>query len=125
MDVSQAAGNLAPGEEIPKGHTHLLAVEGKVYMASQGFHDLKGSIALPSYRGSHLYAYSLSTGMLVLEDRLNVVRRLRAECSLHPRSHKQQAHLRGRTAYVIPHAATHASDSQIIGPGQVRTQSKE
>src|SRR3954469_8403908 len=65
MDVSQAPGNLAPGEEIPKGHTHLLAVQGKVYMASQGFHDLKGSIdALPRYRGSHLYAYSLSTGML-------------------------------------------------------------
>src|SRR3954468_6415919 len=65
MDVSQAAGNLAPGEEIPKGHTHLVAVEGKVYMASQGFHDLKGAIdALPSYRGSHLYGYSLSTGLL-------------------------------------------------------------
>lgn len=58
MDVSQAAGNLAPGEEIPKGHTHMVEIGGRMYMASQGFHDLKGPIdTLPRYRGSHLYAY--------------------------------------------------------------------
>src|SRR5689334_21018813 len=56
MDVSQAAGNLRPSEEIPKGHTHMLEIGGKIYMGSQGFHDLKASIdTLSSYRGSHLY----------------------------------------------------------------------
>ena len=62
MDVSEAAGNLVPGEEIPKGHTRLLEVQGRMYMASQGFHDLKNSIdGLPNYRGAHLYAYDLAT----------------------------------------------------------------
>lgn len=61
MDASQAAGNLAPGEEIPKGHTHMIEIDGRMYMGSQGFHDLKESIdTLPTYRGSHLYAYDLS-----------------------------------------------------------------
>jgi hypothetical protein len=67
MDVSQAAGNLRPSEEIPKGHTRMLEIDGKIYMGSQGFHDLKATIdTLPNYRGSHLYAYDLSKG--VLED---------------------------------------------------------
>jgi hypothetical protein len=58
MEASAAAGNLHPGEEIPKGHTHLVALDGRIYMGSQGFHDLKRGIGtLPSYRGSHLYAY--------------------------------------------------------------------
>ena len=65
MDVSQAAGNLGPTEEIPKGHTRMLEVDGKMYMGSQGFHDLKETIdTLPNYRGSHLYAYDPSTGAL-------------------------------------------------------------
>jgi hypothetical protein len=65
MDVSQAAGNLQPGEEIPKGHTRMLEIDGKMYMGSQGFHDLKATIAtLPNYRGSHLYAYDPSRGEL-------------------------------------------------------------
>lgn len=67
MDVSAAAGNLRPGEQIPKGHTHLVALDGRVYMASQGFHDFKrGLEALPTYRGSHLYAWDTVTE--VLED---------------------------------------------------------
>jgi hypothetical protein len=65
MDVSEAAGNLQLGEQIPKGHTHLVEAQGRIYMASQGFHDLKGSIdALPTYRGAHLYAYDLATGRM-------------------------------------------------------------
>jgi hypothetical protein len=65
MDASEAAGNLAPGEEIPKGHTRMLELDGKMYMGSQGFHDLKGAIdALPTYRGSHLYAYDIAAGTM-------------------------------------------------------------
>ena len=65
MDVSQAAGNLAPNEQIPKGHTHFVEAQGKIYMASQNFHDLKGPIdSLPTYRGAHLYAYDTATDRL-------------------------------------------------------------
>lgn len=61
MDISEAAGNLRPGEEIPKGHTHFVELDGRMYMGSQGFHDLKGAIdILPQYRGSHLYAYDIA-----------------------------------------------------------------
>lgn len=63
INVSQAANNLLPGEEIPKGHTRMIYIDGKMYMGSQGFHDFKKSIDdLPKYRGSHLYAYNLSSG---------------------------------------------------------------
>jgi hypothetical protein len=65
MDASKAAGNLLPTEEIPKGHTRMLELDGKMYMGSQGFHDFKGSIdALPTYRGSHLYAYDIAGATL-------------------------------------------------------------
>ncbi|WIM09243.1 hypothetical protein [Enhydrobacter sp.] len=65
MDAARTVGNLAPGEEIPKGHTHLVEIDGRIYMGSQGFHDLKESIdALPGYRGSHLYAYDIARDKL-------------------------------------------------------------
>jgi hypothetical protein len=61
MGVSEAAGNLQAREEIPKGHTHFVELQGRMYMASQGFHDFKGAIdTLPRYRGSHLYAYDIA-----------------------------------------------------------------
>jgi len=61
MDAAQAAGNLGPAEEIPKRHTRMLEIDGRMYMGSQGFHDLKAAIdTLPRYRGSHLYAYDPS-----------------------------------------------------------------
>lgn len=63
IDVATAQGNILPGEQIPKGHTRILQVGRKMYMASQGFHDFKGSIdTLPDYRGAHLFAYDLDTG---------------------------------------------------------------
>src|SRR4051812_6576584 len=65
METSEAAKNLLPGEEIPKGHTRMLELDGKMYMGSQGFHDLKGAIdALPTYRGSHLYAYDIAAARM-------------------------------------------------------------
>jgi hypothetical protein len=65
MEASRAAGNLSPSEQIPKGHTHMLEIDGKMYMASQGFHDLKAALdTLPTYRGSHLYSYDPSRGKL-------------------------------------------------------------
>ncbi len=63
IDIAQAAGNYQEGESIPKGHTRMIFADGKMYMASQGFHDLKQSIdSLPTYRGSHLFAYDINSG---------------------------------------------------------------
>ncbi|WP_205574716.1 NHL repeat-containing protein [Indioceanicola profundi] len=65
MDASAAAGNLRSGEEIPKGHTRMLEVDGRMIMGSQGFHDFKGAIdGLPEYRGAHLYAYDIAADRL-------------------------------------------------------------
>lgn len=63
IDVATAQNNLLEGEEIPKGHTHIVQVGRKLYMGSQGFHDFKGEIdTLPNYRGAHLFSYDLDTG---------------------------------------------------------------
>jgi len=64
LDVVAAAGNSRAGESIPKGHTRMVFADGKMYMGSQSFHDLKWEIdSLPTYRGSHLFAFDISTGV--------------------------------------------------------------
>jgi len=63
LDIVAAAGNALEGESIPKGHTRMIFANGKMYMASQSFHDLKWKIdSLPTYRGSHLFAFDTHTG---------------------------------------------------------------
>jgi len=63
LDIVKAAGNFQEGESIPKGHTRMIFAEGKMYMATQGFHDFKQEIdTLPTYRGSHLLAYDTVRG---------------------------------------------------------------
>jgi hypothetical protein len=63
IDVATRQGNIRDGEEIPKGHTRIIQVGRKMYMASQGFHDFKGELdTLPQYRGAHLFSYDLDTG---------------------------------------------------------------
>jgi hypothetical protein len=65
IDTATAQNNLLPGEEIPKGHTRILQIGRKMYLASQGFHDFKGSLeTLPNYRGSHLFTFDLDTNTL-------------------------------------------------------------
>jgi hypothetical protein len=67
MQASEAAGNLDPGEQIPKGHTRLIFAEGKIYVGSQSFHDFKDGLdGLEDMRGSHIYAYDIERD--VLED---------------------------------------------------------
>jgi len=62
VEVAKAAGNLETGENIPKGHTRLIYADGKMYMGSQGFHDLKWEIDdLPKYRGAHIFAFDTLT----------------------------------------------------------------
>ena len=63
LDIVAASGNAQDGESIPKGHTRMIFANGKMYMGSQSFHDLKWEIdALPTYRGSHLFAFDTLTG---------------------------------------------------------------
>ncbi|HLO18052.1 MAG TPA: hypothetical protein VK206_24690 [Anaerolineales bacterium] len=63
IDIAKAANNYQEGEEIPKGHTRMIYADGKMYMTSQSFHDLKWQIdSLPLYRGSHLFAYDIASG---------------------------------------------------------------
>jgi len=63
LDIASAAGNAQAGEGIPKGHTRMMFADGKMYMGSQSFHDLKWGIdALPFYRGSHIFAFDTLAG---------------------------------------------------------------
>jgi hypothetical protein len=70
MNTSAAQGNFTfayGGEEIPKGHTHIVEAGGKVYLGSQGFHDWKESVTqadLDPYRGAHLYSIDETAGQL-------------------------------------------------------------
>ncbi|MFL7868876.1 MAG: hypothetical protein AB8I58_08615, partial [Anaerolineales bacterium] len=60
LDIVAAAGNSQTGENIPKGHTRMIYANGRMYMGSQSFHDLKMEIdSLPNYRGSHLFAFDI------------------------------------------------------------------
>jgi len=62
IDIAKASGNYQEGENIPKGHTRMIYADGKMYMTSQSFHDLKWDISsLPRYRGSHLFAYDIAS----------------------------------------------------------------
>lgn len=65
MQASKEANNLKEDEQIPKGHTRMILMNGKMYMGSQGFHDFKKEIdELPNYRGSHIYAYDIKKDKL-------------------------------------------------------------
>ena len=57
-EISEAEGNLEPGEEIAKIHAPVLEYNGKMYFASHSFHR-KDEIQ----RGGHFYSYDLTTGM--------------------------------------------------------------
>jgi len=59
MDASQAAGNLMPAEEIPKGHTRMLEIDGRMYMGSQGFHDLKATIDTSPTTGDRICTHTI------------------------------------------------------------------
>ncbi|MBN2046851.1 MAG: hypothetical protein JW750_03310 [Anaerolineaceae bacterium] len=66
--AAEAAENLEAGEPLPKGHTRMIFADGKMYIGSQNFHDLKQEIdALPSFRGAHLFAYDIAADQLVDE----------------------------------------------------------
>jgi len=67
LDVVAAAGNFRNSESIPKGHTRMVYTNGRMYMGSQSFHDLKWEIdTLPTFRGSHLF--SVDTALNLWKD---------------------------------------------------------
>lgn len=57
--VSQADNNLLPGENIIKGHTRIVEMDGKIYLGSQGFHDIFEID--PSVRGGHFFQMDVAT----------------------------------------------------------------
>jgi len=64
LDIVASAGNSQAGESIPKGHTRMIYADGRMYMGSQSFHDLKAEIdSLPTYRGSHLFAFDTNSNL--------------------------------------------------------------
>lgn len=63
IETSKACNNYVEGEPIPKGHTKFMCVDGKLYMASQNFHDYKDKITgYEDNRGAHLYMYDPEKG---------------------------------------------------------------
>lgn len=63
IEASKACNNYVEGEPIPKGHTKFHCIDGKLYMASQNFHDYKDKITgYEDNRGAHLYMYDIAKG---------------------------------------------------------------
>jgi hypothetical protein len=69
ISTLEAAGNYIAGESVPKGHTYMPFIGGKLYMGSQGFHDFKEALYEPGnnlneMRGSHIFTWDLATEQL-------------------------------------------------------------
>jgi hypothetical protein len=69
IQTLQAADNYLPGESVPKGHTYMPFINGKLYMGSQGFHDFKGELYEPGHnlndmRGSHIFTWDVQSETL-------------------------------------------------------------
>jgi len=72
MQTAKTDANYQTGESIPKGHTHMVMLNGKMYLGSQPFHDMKGEIYsttnpadnINNFRGSHLFSWDLNAEVL-------------------------------------------------------------
>lgn len=60
--ISEAEGNLLPGETIAKIHVPFQEYAGKFYFSSHDYHSYKGAADLAKRRGGHFYSYDLATG---------------------------------------------------------------
>jgi hypothetical protein len=60
--ISEAEGNLLPGETIAKIHVPFQEHAGKFYFSSHDYHSYKGATDLAKRRGGHFYSYDLTTG---------------------------------------------------------------
>lgn len=61
--ISEAAGNLLPGETIAKIHVPFEEYAGKFYFSSHDYHSYKeGAADLARRRGGHIYSYDIATG---------------------------------------------------------------
>jgi hypothetical protein len=60
--ISEAEGNLLPGETIAKIHVPFQEYAGKFYFSSHDYHTYEGAADLAKRRGGHFYSYDLATG---------------------------------------------------------------
>lgn len=60
--ISEAEGNLRPGESIGKVHVSIQEHEGKMYFSSHDFHDIERDYSdMYERRGGHFYSFDLKT----------------------------------------------------------------
>lgn len=56
--ISQAQSNLEEGEPFFKGHSHIVELNGKMYLSTQGFHDITDQPSqMDDIRGGHLFEF--------------------------------------------------------------------
>jgi len=57
--VNQAQGNLEEGEPFFKGHSHIVELNGKMYLSTQDFHDITDHPSpMDDIRGDHIFEWS-------------------------------------------------------------------
>lgn len=61
--VSQSEGNLEKDEPFYKGHSHIIELNGKMYLSTQGFHDITDR---PSQSNSCIFSTARTTTALRL-----------------------------------------------------------
>lgn len=70
-DAMKEADNYREDEHLPKGHSHLIYMNGRVFFGVQGFHDALGNpgdrrmIEAENARGAHLFAYDIDADKIV------------------------------------------------------------
>jgi hypothetical protein len=64
--TAQAQSNLQNNEAIPKGHASFAYLNGKMWIGTQGFHDITSANLgdLPNYRGAHIFSVDENTGII-------------------------------------------------------------
>jgi hypothetical protein len=61
--VSEKDGNLQPGEPFFKGHSQIAEMNGRLYLSTQGFHDITiDRSEMDSVRGGHIFEFEIASG---------------------------------------------------------------
>jgi hypothetical protein len=63
--TAKEQGTLWKGEELPKGHTPIVYLNGKMWFATQNFHEANRFTDLSRYHGSHLFSVDVHTGEMI------------------------------------------------------------
>jgi hypothetical protein len=67
IDILKENDNYQYGESVPKGHSEIPYLNGKVYLGTQPFHDINfhNWDNYYQHRGSHLLSYNVKTGEFI------------------------------------------------------------